>query len=593
MSGALVTLTFNKPVTVPAAAINAPNCVIGAPFSGMTPAVWYVRITPVDDIIDLTNRVTLDLTLITDDSGDESEGASMSANYTVNTLHDEETMIDIDSIPANLRVPGTYIEIDGSLAGLGGANQPSILLVGNKFVGTTAIAGTIALVSGLFDVGIKCGAGSMLYNMAKRLYAINPLADIYILPFVDNASGAFATATIECTTAPTADGTLSLYLGGQLISVSLTADMDTDAVATAIHTAVNAYDTSYHTLPARSTLLDSTSTLTARHRGTCGNQIDLRINARPGDQTPTGLVLDITGFSGGTLIPTAITDVNIQAIFDADTSGFLQAPVKYIALGHNDAVTMQAFHLESQRRYLPPIQSGFRIFTANNASYSDQISYGQAKNGEHISCLGLNDNGSTAWEAAAIYAAVAGPALYNNPVKSLEGKVLKGLTVFSNFQFTQQNSLLFAGISTVQKSRDGTVTISRAISMYQHRTDDTPDDAFLDINTAEAMERIRYTQRLGAIQRFRGKVAAGANDQYRAGLPIVNVDTIRAYLLALYKNTLLAELGWVRDYEWYKDQLIIEQDPQNPSRFNYIDAPVINSPFYILAGKAQFRKLPE
>ena len=126
--------------------------------------------------------------------------------------------------------------------------------------------------------------------------------------------------------------------------------------------------------------------------------------------------------------------------------------------------------------------------------------------------------------------------------------------------------------------------------MYQKRSDGSTDDAWLDINVAEVMERIRYEQRMGAIKRFRGTVAAKSDEGYRPGMPITTVDGVRAFLLSMYRNVLMAEFGWVQEPDYYKQTLVVEQDPTNPSRFNYLDQPVINSPFYILAGRAQFRK---
>jgi phage tail sheath gpL-like len=104
------------------------------------------------------------------------------------------------------------------------------------------------------------------------------------------------------------------------------------------------------------------------------------------------------------------------------------------------------------------------------------------------------------------------------------------------------------------------------------------------------MERIRYEQRMAAIKRFTGTAAAKTNEGYKPGLRITTEDDVRAMLLSLYRNTLMRDLGWVQEYDYYKDNLVVEQDPQNPSRFNYVDTPVLLSPFYILAGRAQFRK---
>ncbi len=126
--------------------------------------------------------------------------------------------------------------------------------------------------------------------------------------------------------------------------------------------------------------------------------------------------------------------------------------------------------------------------------------------------------------------------------------------------------------------------------MYQFRADGSADEAYLYINTAEVDERIRYEQRTGANKRFVGTAAAKTNEGYRPGLRITTVDDVRAYLLSLYKNWLMREKGWTQAYEYYKETLVVEQDPTNPSRFNYVDSPVILSPYAILAGRMQFRK---
>ena len=187
-------------------------------------------------------------------------------------------------------------------------------------------------------------------------------------------------------------------------------------------------------------------------------------------------------------------------------------------------------------------------------------------------------------------AAAAAPKLYNNPVESLEGIPLPGMIAKTYHDWTQANSLLFKGMSVMQVAKDGSCSIKRLISMYQFRPDGSADDAYLDINTAEVMERIRYEQRIGAIQRFTGTAAAKSNEGYRPGLRITTEDDVRAYLLALYKHKLMEELGWVQAYDYYKSKLVVEQDPTNPSRFNYRDEPILLSPFYILAGRDVFRK---
>jgi phage tail sheath gpL-like len=238
-----------------------------------------------------------------------------------------------------------------------------------------------------------------------------------------------------------------------------------------------------------------------------------------------------------------------------------------------------------------PIQAGFRLFCAWRGTYEDAVAFGESKNYEHISCSWLSLNPPTTWEAATAICGSAAPRLYNNPVISLEGTAVPGLVADVAYNdFTIGNSLLFKGMSVLEVGKDGSVYIKRLISMYQTRSDGSADDAWLDINVAEAMERIRYEQRMGAIKRFRGTVAAKTDEGFRPGLPITTEDSVKAFLLSLYQNLLMREFGWVQAYGYYKGTLIVEQDAQNPSRFNFRDDPVINSPFYILAGRSRFRK---
>ena len=472
------------------------------------------------------------------------------------------------------RYPGAYIEIDGSKAGLG-SGLPAVLLVGQKLAGGSAPAGVLAQISSVQDAINKFGAGSMLAQMAARYRAIDPTFDLWAMPYSDNGAGVQAAGTITVSAVPTAAGTLSLYIAGRLVSVGVTANQALASVATAIAAAV----TATADLPCSAAAVGAVVTLTALHKGTCGNSIDVRLGLY-GEPTPTGLGLSLAAFTGGSGDP---APGSLSAVIG-------QHWFRYVALGMNDAATLAAWHAESQTRYKPPIQAGFRAFTALRGDYATAATYGAAANYEHICCLGLELNPTSTWEAAAIVAAAAGPALWNNPVNSLEGVPLTGLVGKTYFDWTSANSLLFKGVSVMQAAPDGSCSIKRLVTMYQYRPDGSADDAYLDVNTPEVLERIRFEQRYRAYQQFAGTAAAKSNEGYRPGLQITTVDSVKAFLLSTYKNVLLAQNGWVQEYAYYKSTLVVEQDPQNPSRFNYLDAPVILSPFYILAGREQFRK---
>lgn len=486
--------------------------------------------------------------------------------------------VSFDYIPSALRYPGAYIEVDGSAAGLSGGIG-SVLLVGLKLSTGTAPVGEVTLIASVQDAKTKFGEGSMLHKMAERYRAIDQSLDLWALPYTQNAGAVAAVGYLELDQSVqiVPGGSLAIYINGSRVSVDFLAGATMYATVNTIINTINA-DVS---LPVTADNNGSTGVvrLTAKDRGLAGNYIDLRTNLY-GEQHPGGMRIDVVAMSGG---------------IDSTTPGNLAAMLgqrwfNYVALGLNDDATMAAWHAESQRRYRPPIQAGFRVFAAHRGDYASAVAYGANKNYEHISTLSLGINPVSPWEAAAIVAAAAAPKLRNNPVESLEGRALTGLIGVSYHDWTQANSLLYKGMSVLQMTSDGSCSIKRLISMYQYRPDGSADDAYLDINTPEVMERIRYEQRIGAIKRFTGSAAAKTNEGYRPGLRITTEDSVRAYLLSLYQNVLMRELGWVQEYDYYKSTLVVEQDPSNPSRFNFVDQPVILSPYYVLAGRAKFYK---
>lgn len=484
--------------------------------------------------------------------------------------------ITFSEIPDALRYPGAYVEIDGSMAGLGG-DLPIVLLVGHKLPTGTAPVGEIVRLSGVQDAIDKAGAGSMLAQMAAAYRKADQTFDLFMLPYADNPAGVAATGTLTVTAPATEAGTLYLYIAGRAVSVGIAVGQTAAQIATAIAAAITAKGLA---LPVTANAVDGVVTLTARHKGTCGNAIDLRLNLY-GEAMPGGLVLSIAAMADGTGDP---DPGDLTAIIGT------QRWFRYVVLGINSAATLDAWHDESRARYKPPVQAGFRAFTAFRGDFAAAAAFGEIKNYEHIAALSLELNPPTTWEAAATLAGAAAKRLWNNPVISLEGVELPGLVGVSYHDWTNANSLLFKGMSIMEVGKDGSCYIKRLISMYQTRSDGSADDAYLDINVAEVMERIRYEQRIGAIQRFRGTVAAKTNEGYRPGLPITTEDSVKAYLLSIYKHVLMAEYGWVQAYDYYKSTVFVEQDPDNPSRFNFRDDPVVNSPFYILAGRSSFRK---
>lgn len=489
-------------------------------------------------------------------------------------------MLPFNEIPQSLRVPGAFIEIDPSQAGLAG-ELPAVVIVGQKLATGTAPAGELTRISSVKDAEAKGGAGSMLAQMVSSWRENEILMDLYALPLNDLADGAAATGTITLTAPVTEAGVASLYIAARRVQIGFAKDDTPAAQATKIAAAITAAGAE---IPAAATASGAVVTLTARHKGTAGNTIDLRLGLY-GESVPAGFSANLSAMAGGA------GDPDLSEI-ESMLGG---REFWYMALGHTDNAGYAALHTETQRRYAFPAMRGMRVFSAVRGQFEDAASFGEDKNYEHICAVAISTLPTSVWEFGAAHGAATAAKLFNNPVKSAEGTPIKGVVgvkqeYFEGADLTQLNSLLWKGMSIIEVGSDGSCFVKRPISLYQERSDGSADDTYLDIGVAEVMDRIRYEQRNGAVKEFRGTIAAKDKSEYKPGTPVTTADDVRAFLLDLYKETLTYDYAWTQNVAAYKASLLVEQNPNNPNRFDYCDKPIINSPFYILAGRAQFRR---
>ena len=497
--------------------------------------------------------------------------------------------IKFNEIPEGLRVPGVFIEVDGSQASTDNAGIPAVLIVGLRNILGTAAPNEIISCSDLADGIAKAGAGSMLAGMLRKFYANNSFVRVFLLPVNSVAAAAKSSSTITFSGSPVENGTISLYIGGISVQVPVVAGATAQMIGASASNLVKA---SEPWLPVTTVVTTTASfTLTAKDAGICGDGIDIRLNYLQRQKTPSGLVVSINAMSGGTTEPSALVDVDfLSTLLETDKSGFMASSVKYMVIGFNSSAIVTAFSAIADKFYRAMRSSGFRIFMAISGSVSSVSAFSSDKNSPHIACLGHNSFLSPAWEVAAAVGSSAIPVIFSHPGLPLTDIPLTNIKAGSNWTIEQQNQLLYSGISTSYTAYDGTVYLSRVISTYRFRPNGTDDNAFLNINAAEAMDRIRYLQRVGANSVFDSCVVVSDDDfNYRPGLPIVTKDLVRAYLLERYKKKFISELGWCQNYEYYKDTLIVEDDPNNIGRIVYFDSPVLASPFYGISGRSQFR----
>ena len=484
--------------------------------------------------------------------------------------------ISFNSLPANLRTPGVYIEFDNSLASLG-SQEFKILVIGQRLAAGTVAASVPTLVTRKEDAATWFGAGSMLATMLTHALAVASGIEVWAIALDDNGAGAAATGTITVSTAPSATGTLNLYIGGQRVQVAVGA-ADSDAtVATAIAAAVTA-DTS---LPVTAAAALAVVTLTARHKGEAANDIDLR-DSYYGEALPTSLALTYAGM--GTVIAGTGNPVITAAITAMADDWY-----NWIAVPYSDAANLALLTTELDDRWGPLQQIDGRAFIAYRGALGTTGTFGNTQNNPHLSCMSTNIAPQPPYVWAAVDCATAAGALAIDPARPLQTLELKGIVPpASAIRWTQaeRNTLLFDGISTSKATADGRVQIERQITTYQLNAAGLSDASYLDINTPETLSRLRFRQRQLFAQRYPRHKLASNGTHYPAGQAILTPKAAALELLGLYQTFI--ELGWVEDYDSYKNTLITEIDGTDPNRLNYQDQPNLVNQLRIVAGKTQF-----
>lgn len=205
--------------------------------------------------------------------------------------------ISYNAIPADLRVPLFYAEMDNSQANSSSGDAMRTLLIGHALNG--AETGQLRLHAGLSEVDATYGSGSMLARMYRSFRAGNPFGEVWCMAIAEPAAGTAATGKITVTGTALSAGTLVVYLAGQRVQVGVGLNDQASTVATALAAAINAADA----LPVTAAAEAAVVTLTARHKGVTGNDVSIVPNYRGvagGEVLPNGITLAVTVMAGGT-----------------------------------------------------------------------------------------------------------------------------------------------------------------------------------------------------------------------------------------------------------------------------------------------------
>jgi phage tail sheath gpL-like len=485
--------------------------------------------------------------------------------------------ISFDNIPATIRVPGVYSEIDNSQAVSGPQLIPyRRLLIGQKLSAGTATANQLVRVTSIPEGKTLAGAGSQLAGMIEAALTQDAFTELWILPVADNGAGVQATGSIAITGSATASGTLNLLIAGREVEVAVTSGDSATAIGDAIEAAITA-DTD---LPVTAVNTTGTVAITARHKGECGNEITLMVNFYDGEETPAGVGVAITDMASGATNPDLSTA--IAAIGDEWFHIW--------AIGWTDTATLTDIETELADRFGPLRELEGHAFAAANDTLSNLGTLGNARNSPHLTIVESADNPMPAYEKAAETASIA--AYYAQidparPIQNLPYRWCIAPKMANRFTMAERNILLYDGIATTKVDAGGTMQVERLITTYKENSAGASDTSYLDVETLLTLMFIRHDWRDYVKRKYPRHKLASDGTRYGPGQAIVTPSLMKAEYVSKAREW--EEIGLVENIDAMKENLVSERNASDPNRLDMLLPPDLVNALRVVANKIAFR----
>lgn len=487
--------------------------------------------------------------------------------------------ISFNSIPSNLRVPFVAAEFDSSRAQQGPALLAyRALIIGQKIAAGTATADTLVKATTADQVATLAGRGSQLHRMAKRWFDNNRFTETYIGVLADNGAGVAATGTITVTGPATAAGTISLYIAGELVQIAVASAAAQNDVATAIAAAVTAATD----LPVTAAANTNVVTLTARNKGTAGNDIDVRVNYQDGEATPAGISLAIVAMATGATNPTL---TNLIAAM-GDTWFHVWAHP------YTDATNLTAIETELASRFGPTRMIDGLAITSAAGTQGTLSTLGDTRNSPH-NCIVAQPGASPVTPPAEFAAALAAVIAYHgnsDPARPFQTLPLVGVKAPAEadlFTFAERNLMLYDGIGTSKIAAGGIVQIERVITTYKTNAAGSADTAYLDATSMLTLLYARYSFRALVLAKYPRHKLADDGARFGAGQAVITPKLMRAEACAWFRS--LEELGLFEGFDQFKTDLVVERNAQDPNRLDVLLPPDLINALVVTAASIQFR----
>ncbi len=326
------------------------------------------------------------------------------------------------------------------------------------------------------------GIGSALHQMINGVNnSSNNAFELYAAAISEDESAAEATADITVTGEASSNGTLSIYIGGEKVSIVVKTGENADT----IHTNIINKIASQISLPV--TAADGTNkvTLTSKWKGSTANDITLAQNLTEDElsSNPQGITVTLGTFSGGA------GEVSLEKVL----SNFGSEHYTCIATAFTDKTNLDLLMDRAEELFSETENKGFYAIGGFNSQKSDYMSFIEARNDKYFCAFWAEKSPTPKYMIAALTARTIENSLAVSAATQLDGAIdgiLQGVSPYRNYE--AKDEIVSAGGCTVIYNEFGEVLFENTRTTFKKDDDGSESDAFSFIQTIGKIQLIQY-----------------------------------------------------------------------------------------------------
>lgn len=404
------------------------------------------------------------------------------------------------------------------------------------------------------------GRGSIAHRMCRAAFRQYPYVELTLITIDDASSGVHATATMTFTGTADGSGSAEIRIGNEKVTVAWEDGSNVTTIAALVDAAI----AEKHDLPITSSADHGVVTQRVKNAGVPGNEIG-RYNDGSGFKTEctidgVGISVAITAFASGA------NDPDITDAFTAATLGHY----KLIAIPYKGSDNVQAL-----QAYLLGVSNevnckGARAYLGTTATIAIATTLATV-NDPRVHVEFVRRCRFTSFEiaaaAAAEHAATGHPSL---PLNNHKMKDCDAPAISDRLEFNENNALLWVGVTPWNADGMGSVRCVRSVTSYTVSDAGSADDTYLDTTVIAQLDYNREATRSHDLLLYSNKVL---RDNHVDGEPefVLTPGDINSDHIALFKK--LERYGTCQNVDLHKARFVAVKDPNVAGRVNQ-DIPV-------------------